>query len=170
MTDCAKELTAERVRQLVSFDPDTGVFTRLTSMGNQCKAGSVAGSISGNGYRLISLDGRRYNAHRVAWLYVHGHWPTGQIDHINGDRLDNRIANLRDVSPSTNRENMRASPKSAVVGMLGVRMLRPSLSKSYQARIKVRGKQQHIGYFATPEAAHAAYLNDKRRVHAGCTI
>lgn len=170
MTKTADQLTADRARELVSFDPETGVFVNRINRGNQIKVGSVLGSVSGNGYRLIALDGRRYNAHRVAWLYVYGQWPAGQIDHINGDKLDNRIANLRDVTPSVNRENMRASPKSASLGILGVHKTRDSLRNPYQARIKVKGKQRSIGYFTTPEAAHAAYLHEKRRLHAGCTI
>jgi DUF971 family protein len=170
MTQTAHNLTAERVRELLSYDAETGAFTWREGRRNQAKQGQAAGSTGGNGYRLLSIDNRRYNAHRVAWLYVYGEWPQGQVDHIDGDKTNNRMGNLRVVSPSTNRENMRKSPKTAKVGALGVRTVTFSPSRPYQARITVKGKEKHIGLFESVEAAHAAYINEKRRLHAGCTI
>ena len=88
-------ITASRLRELVSYDVDTGKFTRLVdSYRRTAVAGSVPGNVFKNGYIYISLDATRYLAHRLAWLYVHGRWPVGQIDHINMIRTDNRLCNF----------------------------------------------------------------------------
>lgn len=109
-------------------------------------------------------------AHRLAWVHVHGSWPAGDIDHINGDKLDNRIANLRDVTRSVNKENMRSARGDNKVGLLGVHVRRQNTTRPYVASIRVSGKLIHLGAHNTPEAAHAAYLEAKRRLHSGCTI
>ena len=94
-TSCAmtseKSLTAERLREVLDYDPDTGVFTRKVRTASSVKVGDVAGSLNGKGYIRIRVDGRLYFAHRLAWLYVHGEWPVDQVDHINGIKNDNRI-------------------------------------------------------------------------------
>jgi hypothetical protein len=159
-------VTAEYVRDLLRYDPETGLFTwnkdRVTR-----KPGDSAGSVTKLGYLDIIVCRRLYKAHRLAWLHVYGEWPKQEIDHINGDKLDNRIANLRDVSRSMNVQNLqKARRDNKSSGLLGV-------SSSYGrwvARIWNDGRLRHIGYYDTPELAHAAYVATKRELHEGCTI
>ena len=158
-------LKAERLRELLNYDPETGVFTWRVSRRATARPGSVAGTITPKGYRAIWI-GANYRAHRLAWLYVHGEWPSGEIDHIDGNRANNAIANLRDVSTSFNHENLRKARSDSRHGFLGV----SPMGKRWKARITVRGKFQHLGIYDTPEEAHAVYLEAKRRLHAGCTI
>jgi hypothetical protein len=89
------KLTAERLRERLRYDAETGAFTRRVGSSN-ARAGDMAGSVHSTGYVRISIDGGKYTAHHLAWLYVHGVWPSDQIEHINGKRSDNRIANLRE--------------------------------------------------------------------------
>lgn len=160
-----KELTAERLREVLDYDPDTGVFTRKVRTGN-VKIGDVAGSFNGKGYIRIGIDGRLHRAHRLAWLYVTGEWPKDQIDHINGDRGDNRLANLREVNNAENQHNLRKARADNTTGFLGVS---PRYGK-FRAYIMVDGKNKHLGCFPTPEAAHAAYLEAKRGLHPFGTL
>lgn len=169
----ADEIIAARVRELFHYDPDTGIFTRKVRLAQRHHAGDRGDFLitAGNnaGYRRVSFDSKRYMAHRVAWLYVHGTWPAQDIDHINGDRGDNRIANLRDVPNEINRENMRRPRGAATTsGLLGVFLHKQS--GRWRARIQVKKKGIHIGMFDTPEEAHQAYLEAKRKLHEGCTI
>ena len=162
------DLTAERLRELLHYDPETGVFTWRVNRGRTAKAGSQAGSPH-DGYVQITVDGREYKAHRLAWLYVHGVWPVGQIDHRFGIRNDNRIGELRDVTPSVNSQNQRIAKRSnKSSGLLGAYW--HNVSNKWMAHIGVAGKKIHLGMFDTAEAAHAAYIEAKRRLHAGCTI
>jgi hypothetical protein len=104
--------------------------------------------------------------HRAAWLYVHGKWPNGQIDHINGDRSDNRISNLRDVSHSVNQQNVHRPRRDNASGFLGVTRQK----NLWTSQVTVSGKTLHLGLFKTPEEAASAYLEAKRKHHTGCTI
>jgi hypothetical protein len=161
----AGRLTAARLRELMHYDPATGVFTSNTRRGIADKGSPIRGMIS-NGYSRIGIAGIRYAAHRLAWLYVHGEWPKQDIDHINGDKLDNRISNLRDVSTRTNTENRRTAMSNNKSKLLGVR----KMGKKWAAHIGTNGRTRYLGSFLTPEEAHAAYLVAKRELHAGCTI
>ena len=164
-TMAGKPLTAARLRELLSYDPLTGLFTRIgTASGNGVK-GQQPGCTK-DGYTVIRIDRRLYRAHRLAWLYVHGEFPTQFIDHINGDRSDNRISNLRDVGRQTNNENRRAASPSSKSGLLGVS---PKRDK-WVAQISAGNKNHRIGSFDTAEEAHAAYVQRKRAAHDGCTI
>jgi hypothetical protein len=156
-------LTAARLRELLHYDPETGIFTHIARR-QSVVVGTVAGNNAPNGYRKHKIEGRSYTGHRLAWLYLHGDWPVGDVDHINGIRHDNRIANLRDVSRKTNRENMRVA--HGAVGLLGVSIK----GKKFRADIGVDNKNVMLGIFDTPEEAHAAYVHAKRQFHAGCTI
>lgn len=164
-----QNLTAERLRAALQYDPETGTLVWRESNGRRAYKGAAAGGKCPKGYITISLDGGRYKAHRLAWLHVHGIWPEGQIDHINGAPGDNRIANLRDVDVSTNQQNLRrARSNNRQSGLLGVRKM--SKTTRWWATISVNGGRIYLGSYATPDEAHQAYLTAKRKLHKGCTI
>lgn len=160
------DLNSTRLRELLYYDASTGVFTRRVTTSPKAQAGTVAGGLDGKRHWVIRVDSRRYQAHRLAWLYVYGKWPDGDVDHINGDGADNRIANLRDVSHATNMQNQRQARRTNTSRYLGVTKKR----NKWQAYITAAGKPQYLGVFDTPEEAHAAYVEAKRQQHAGCTI
>lgn len=152
------ELTADRLREVLSYDATTGLFQweKPPKVHPGLKA-YVAGGIS-SGYVAIKIDGRKHKAHRLAWLYVHGEWPAGDIDHINGCPLDNRLINLRIATNPQNQANRRrdrgkTTPK-------GVRKIK---SGRYQARITVGKQQMVLGTFDTAEKAQDAYMRASRR-------
>lgn len=153
--------------EFLAYDPDTGMFTWRTSPTPRFPVGSRAGSVNANGYIVIRCHGILYPAHRLAWLFAHGKWPKGDTDHINGNRADNRRANLRDVTRSVNLQNLRRARRDNRAGMLGVKKTR---SGSFEARINLGGRYVHIGTFKTAAEAHGAYLAAKRNNHEGCTI
>lgn len=163
-------LTAARLRELFHYDDQTGVFVRLVDVGSRAsfnKAGTRAGCVNKRiGYILIGIDGRDYYAHRLAWLWVHGKWPLHQIDHINGNRADNRLENLRDVTKAQNMQNLKRSRKDSSTGLLGVV---PSKGR-FTSVIFVNKVTHRLGTFDTPEQAHAAYIEAKRRLHPGGTL
>jgi hypothetical protein len=161
------DVSAERLRELLDYDPETGVFTWKKTNGNRRLAGSVAGGRQDSaGYLRGGIDGRVYFAHRLAWLHFHGEWPKGIIDHINGDRTDNRIANLRDVSQTVNLQNQRkARGRSGLMGASWV-----ELRKKWTARIKIDKKVISLGSYQTAEEAHRVYMEAKRRLHIACAI
>ena len=145
-------LTAEELREQLDYDPETGVFTRRVSNNRAYKIGDVAGSYDADGYRTIKIQQRSYKAHRLAWMYVYGVWPLAQIDHINGARDDNRIANLREATCSENNRNSKKYLNKRYAKGVDVNHGR------FRARIWVRGKRIHLGYYNTEEEAHAAYV------------
>jgi hypothetical protein len=100
-------ITAERLRELFNYDPETGVWRWIArSSPYSCICvGDVAGRVGGRGYRGIKIDKREYPAARLAWLYMTGEWPRAEIDHVNGNRVDNRWCNLREASNSQNNAN-----------------------------------------------------------------
>ena len=155
-----RELTAERLREVLQYDPETGVFTRLVDRGGR-KVGVVAGSVTGHGYTSIQIAGVRYLAHRLAFLWMTGEWPIDDVDHINGVAGDNRWSNLRPATRAENMQNQRRAQSNNKLGLLGV----CRDGNRFSARIKVDGQRIHLGLFATPEQAHAAYLDAKRRLH-----
>ena len=161
------DLTAERLRELFSYDPETGFFTLLKRrMGSRQKVGHIQDQLH-KGYVCATIDGHQYRCHRLAWLYIHGVWPNQSIDHINGIKTDNRILNLRDVSHSVNMQNIKTVNATSTTGVLGAQ-------KDYKGRFKsliqVDGKKRYLGYFKTAEEANQAYLKAKREHHPGCTI
>jgi len=163
-------LTQERLKALFDYDETTGLFTWKKQNGSgKGVEGKKAGYKGSDGYIRLRIDFKYCNAHRLAWLYVHGVTPNGFIDHINGIRSDNRMVNLRDVSHSMNLQNRRVSQKNnKSSGLLGV-SFENSLNK-FRARISINGKQKHLGLFDTKEEAHQAYLIAKREFHSTCTI
>jgi hypothetical protein len=155
------------LKELLHYDPDTGVFTWIKTTSNRVKIGDRVGNVMKAGYIEARILGKRTYLHRLAHLYMTGKWPEGDVDHINGDRADNRWHNLRDVSRRTNLQNRRSSHSRSSVGLLGV----ACNGDRYRAQIKLpTGKTKYIGLYDTPEEAHEAYLMAKRKHHEGCTI
>lgn len=139
----------ESLKSLLHYDPGTGIFTWRKSIGPK-KKGAVAGLVNGEGYHCIGLAGKKYLAHRLAWLYVYGEEPEGQIDHINHLRADNRISNLRDISDTGNRRNQTRS-KHNTSGYVGVSF--NNTSKLWMAAIGVSGKSISLGSFKNKQDA-----------------
>jgi hypothetical protein len=151
---------AKSIEELV-YEPETGLI--------HGPSGRHDAWVDQDGRARIKVGGRVYSVHRLAWRLAHGKWPDGEIDHINGDKGDNRLCNLRDVDRSTNQQNAkRAQANNKSSGLLGV-SFHGSRNK-FRAQITYENRRHHIGYFSTAELAHAAYLKEKRRHHAGCTI
>lgn len=161
VTDVDTGLTASRVRDLLIYSPEDGTFVWRERRSNVA-AGSPAGSIKTAGYRGIKINERMFQASRLAWLWVHGRWPTGYIDHIDGDRANNRLSNLRDVTPTQNKYN--SSPflnsKSGIKGVTWCKQ-----TNKWKARISiVRYKTLHIGFFMELADAQAAYEEKAREL------
>lgn len=155
-------ITQERLKELLDYDPGTGVFTWRIDRTGTAKAGSVAGSLDADGYPQIKVDNRLYKAHRLAWLYIYGELPPHQIDHINRVRTDNRICNLRTATNAENLQNQRKR-RNNTSGVIGVSW-RKGLSK-WQARIMFNGRCIHLGYYKTIEEAAAARAAAKAKLH-----
>jgi hypothetical protein len=148
-------LTAERLRELLHYNPETGIFTRLVRTARRVRVGDIAGSLNRGGYWQIAVDGRSYLAHRLAWFYMTGKWPTGDLDHHNLCGSDNSWTNLRQATDSQNNANRRLRSTNTS-GLKGV-----SWSKArskWHARIKINGKDRHLGFSDCRAAAHFAYV------------
>jgi len=148
-----KKITHERLLELLEYNPKSGIFRWKDSRNGRLDIGSIAGTTNRKGYRAICVDAVVYGAHRLAWFYTYKSWPNGQIDHINHDRADNRLGNLRDVSASENQKNQRNRPisKDNPSGVLGV-YWRKGQNK-WGARIKHLGREMHLGCFNSLEEA-----------------
>lgn len=147
------ELTQVELKKLLSYDASTGLFTwKLRRQG--VRQGSLAGYKNNSGYVRISLHGRFYLAHRLAWLYVHGYVPKGEIDHINRIRDDNRIENLREASRTLNALNT-GEYKNNSSGSKGV-YFNKSANK-WQAQIMVSGKRVYLGLYDDVRRADIAF-------------
>jgi len=162
-------LTADELRKQLDYDPLTGIFTYRINQRYK-KAGMVAGRISNHGGVTITICGQDHQAHRLAWLWYYGKWPDNEVDHLDGDRANNRIANLRDCTRAINMQNQRRPQKGIARKYLCVYPTKKKCGMRYRAIIQVDGKPKHLGYFDTEDEAYAAYLDAKRRFHPGCTI
>jgi len=141
-----KELTQERLKSIFHYDPDTGIFTRIAKIGRRGKIGNTVGTLHKvYGYIIFRVDGVLYLSHRLAWLYVFGYLPKFQVDHINHNRADNKILNLREVTHSDNQRNKSLSKRNKS-GVTGVYWYEPT--KKWHASIMWNGKIIHLGYFA----------------------
>lgn len=158
-------MTPERLHELLKYNAETGLFTWV-KVRRGCRIGGVAGCRMKSGYIIIRLDDELFYAHRLVWLYVHGKWPIDQLDHIDGNRANNKLSNLREVSNLENAQNIRGPKSKNRSGFLGVR----KENSKWLAEIKVNYKPIRIGLFATPEEAHEAYILTKRRLHAKNTL
>lgn len=161
-------LTQTELKRLWDYNPDTGFFTRLVSTNGRVKVGDVPDFVHHDGYIQIQISGKKYVAHRLAWLYMTGNFPNEQTDHLNGIRHDNRWVNLRDVTNSINQQNQRRPHLNNKSGYLGVSLC--SYSGKWRAHIKLNGKSFHLGTFDDVHEAAECYLSKKREIHEGCTI
>jgi hypothetical protein len=154
------DLTQERLKELLSYDPVTGVFIWNVHR-HRTQPGDIAGTPQ-YGYVLIGIEQRKYAAHRLAWLYVKGEWPKGQIDHRNRNRADNRIGNLRLATHSDNMQNALLR-KDNTSGMKGVYWVKRR--KRWIGVVTARKVVHHLGYFKEFEDAKAAVLESRERLH-----
>lgn len=155
-------LTQSRLKEMLSYDPDTGLF-RYAKARPRVRVGNVAGhQHKGHGYIQIKLDDRLYLAHRLAWLYVHGDWPTDQLDHIDRDRVNNRIANLREVDNARNAQNCGLQQNNKSGGKDVCWYKRKS---RWMVRITIDGERKFLGYFADHNDALTARLNAEKVYH-----
>ncbi len=153
---------------MVLYDPATGVFTNRTQRSSRAKLGNQCGWTNAVGYVAISVNNHFCLAHRLAFFYMTGQWPEKEVDHINGNRADNRFINLRSCSREINMQNMRCARIDSKSRLIGAYWHKKS--GKWMSRISVSKKPCYLGLFATAEEAHAAYVSAKRQMHAGCTI
>lgn len=137
-------ITQNQLKKLFSYNPETGKFTRLVTINYRAKAGDVVKAIDSQGYIGVSVENKRYTAHRLIWIYVYGVKPD-HIDHINGIRTDNRLVNLRSVAQKENCKNLSVRKDNAS-GVMGVSFFKRD--GTWQVRVSRDGKYIHLGYFA----------------------
>lgn len=155
-------ITQERLKELLDYDPGTGVFTWRIGRGFRAKAGSVAGRVNKRGYWEVSVDHKRYRSHRLAWLYIYGELPPNQIDHINRIRTDNRISNLRLATIPENNQNQgkRRDNTSGVIGVYWDKK-----NGKWKAQISLNGRVMSLGRYETIEEATTARVAAKAKLH-----
>lgn len=163
MTKLADKLTFERLREVLDYDPLTGVFSWRVRLSDKTRLGAIAGTTKDKGYVQVRIDGVKYLAHRLAWLYVTGKWPEDVIDHVDRNPSNNRLVNLRPATRRENHQNLNMR-KANTSGFTGVSRCDRNPAK-WRAVITDYGKQHYLGRFDTPEEAHAAYLAAKARLH-----
>ena len=155
-------ITQERLKELLSYDPETGVFTWKVSLNWRIKIGTVAGGINDGGYRRIQIERIKYGAHRLAWLYVYGYIPVKEIDHRDGNTDNNKINNLRVAKHAENGQNRKLG-KNNTSGYLGVYWFKHQ--KKWCSLIVIDGKTVFLGYFNNKKDASNAYLSAKKKFH-----
>jgi hypothetical protein len=160
-------LTQKRLKELFSYNSETGQFTRIKALcGPVAKIGMIAGTLGGRGYIDIGIDGKRYKAHRLAWLYIYGEFPSNklQIDHIDGSRTNNNIANLRIVTASQNLQNIKSAKSHNITSkILGVSWYKRD--KKWQVEISINKKKLYLGRYSNLEEAKSVYLSAKKLYH-----
>jgi hypothetical protein len=156
-------ISQSELKEILNFNPKTGIFTRKITVRYNAKIGDEPGWIDNNGYRVMEIETHRYFAHRLAWFYVYGVWPKNEIDHIDHNGSNNKIDNLREATRSQNNQNRIKAQTFNSTGMIGVSFHKSA--KKYSAQIRVNNKNKYLGLFLTPEEAHAAYIAAKREFH-----
>ncbi len=148
----------ELLHSTFNYDPSEGVFRWKVKRKNGAKINDVAGGTNGAGYVMIRLGGKQYYAHRLAWLWVNNCFPSKSLDHINGNKIDNRIENLREASQSENMQNLDSR------GMKRGTHWNKKAGK-WAAQITILGVTHFLGFFETRESAHNSYLSAKINLH-----
>ena len=161
-----KSITQAELKELLDYNPETGVFiwkvSRRGCRTNCGKAGMQAGSVRPDGRRVICFWGRKYLSSRLAWFYMYGVWPEPTADHKDGDYTNDRIDNLRELSFGGQVQN-RGVPKNNRSGVTGVNWYKPG--NCWRVRIKVNGKDMHVGYYEDFDAAVAARKEAESLLH-----
>lgn len=155
-------VTPDRLKEVLNYDPESGLFTWLCVPNNRITIGQIAGNIGIQGYVIIKVDRRLYRAHRLAWLYMTGQWPKAQIDHRDLNATNNSWANLREATRSQNCYNQGARTNNTS-GYKGVSWHKAS--GKWTAQTRINGKAAHLGLFGTAELAHRAYIEAAREHH-----
>jgi|ERR1019366_9132096 hypothetical protein len=161
-----RTLTQSRLKAVLRYYSQTGVFVWKIKSANCIHIGDVV-KVKRNQYTRIQIDGQRYYAQCLAWLYVHGVWPV-EVDHKDTVKHHNWIDNLREVTRTENNQNHTKANKNNKLRLMGVSLNKASGKPV--AQIAVNGKKIHLGTFDTPEEAHEIYLAAKRKYHSTCTI
>jgi len=154
-------MNQELLKSLLEYNPATGGFTWLASRGS-IKKGSVAGGVYSGGYRGIGINGKIYYSHRLAWLYIRGSFPELMIDHIDGDKLNNKWCNLREADRTQNGYNS-AMKSNNTSGYKDVSFIKAS--GKWGSKIKVNGKNVWLGTFDSPKEASIAYNSVAKVLH-----
>lgn len=153
-----REITVDILKENLTYDYETGIFHRLKPT-KRLKSGAEVGAVNANGYKLIYIGWTPYMAHRLAWLYVYGVMPYEFLDHINGDRSDNRISNLREATMKENLWNVKRHSDNKS-GYKGVHYHKQN--GKWRAQGMANGKRYHLGLFDSPDKAHQAYCEFAR--------
>jgi hypothetical protein len=157
------ELTQEKLKEILSYDPKTGIFLNKISRSNRIKKGQAAGSRHSAGYLTIGINNKEYYCHRLAWLYIYGGFPITHIDHINEIKTDNRICNLRIATHQENMQNVLSLRSDNKTGYKGVYI--DKRTNKFLTQIAINGKTKHLGSFTTAKEAYLAYLKAKKELH-----
>lgn len=155
-------ITQEFVRECFNYNPETGILTRAKRTSNRVNVGDFAGYKNKSGYLMVQVGGVLCSVHRVVWLYVHGYWPNGHVDHINRNTTDNRLSNLRVLTPSENQHNSRM-PKNNTSGFIGVNW--NADMRKWTAKICLNRKQTYLGSYSRIEDAAQAYKHASMQLH-----
>lgn len=155
-------LTQERLKAVIHYDATTGIFRWRYSVANRVKPWDVAGVTDADGYHRIRINGRAYLSHRLAWLYVYGSFPSIGLDHMNRNKQDNRINNLREATKAENAQNV-SKRKDNTSGLVGVHFHKAN--RKWIAYISVNKQRKHLGVFDSAEDAHEAYAKAKLQLH-----
>ncbi len=160
-------IDVDYLKSVINYDSDTGLLTWAKSYGNAIE-GDVAGCLKASGYWIVGLRGEKYLAHRLAWLWVNGAWPVNQIDHINGNKLDNRMENLRDVLPHVNMQNHDHFKRPNKSGITGVYW--KESKGGWFAGISVKGTKINRGPYKTKERASEVREMLRRQHHGDAKL
>ena len=155
---CGNELTQENLRKLLYYDESTGNLFWNVGRGRTTETGQIAGMINSEGYVRLKVNGKGYTAHRLIWFMTYGVWPDCEVDHINGDRADNRLSNLREVNRQQNQWNRKAQS-----GLKGASY--DTKSGKWIAQLNINGGKKYLGSFDTEQVAHNAYCKAARKLH-----
>lgn len=157
------DIALERVREVLRYEPESGLLFWQVSLSNRAKAGAVAGYKSD--YVRVNVDGRSYKAHRLIWFMVTGIWPV-EVDHGDGDGTNNRWTNLKDCTHAQNHQNLCRVRRNNPTGLTGAYW--DKRDKRWFSSIGIAGKQVYLGTFQSAEQANSAYVEAKKLHHQFC--